>query len=1121
MKHPVTFSSSFVMSRLLRSALFTSIVLTFFIVTLIPAGQARKVASAKEKERIIRTINANEQLREYNQQAQSFSLAKKIGATTFAMKSSVHIKPNPTLQTTSNVFYYDDMESGTNGWTTQVLFNGVEDIWHQTTSSASSATHSWWAGIEGQGDYNTGSRIDAALVSPSIDLSTAVAPISLIFTEYYMTEQGWDFCMVEISFDDGSSWIPLRGLYGHAPSGNSGGWKISNISLDAFAGAIIKLRFHLDTGDPLLNAFPGWFVDDVMIYDQAGTISGRKFFDFNNNGQKETDERGLRDWLITADGPVSLTMRTNERGRFNLMLPLGTYTVTEAVQSGWTQTMPVSGSYSVDVATADTTIDGLLFGNYKAGAMITGMKFNDLNQNGVKDPEDTALADWRVNLYNSGGVQVDFDKTDSLGMYTLFVFEPGQYIVEEVEKYGWVASQPDSGRYRLSIPNLSTNFENIDFGNYYSNESNAIVGQKFHDQNMNGFKDEHEPGLPGWTIHLFGQGVANKYRITDDSGYYAFLSLGKNKTFKVEEIHQAGWCQSVPESLYVLPITMGEFYENINFGNHEIGPGSISGMKFFDRNGNAQKDSGEAGISGFTINLTGEANGTAVNATATTDGDGNYTFSGLWAGTYTLSEVFRAGWVQTYPVDLGSYFVTLGCEENTTGYDFGNLDSLYLGEYRTFKAESLALAKDLKGKHLPIPEKPTSSEFCIKFYNAETLAVEKLTIFFKVEITLSSMTSSQNASMGLFNGKKNSLVVTFASPLQPGDSVTVCGYSYKNRLQGMNKWHWTFVGGARTKNKRTSNFTKNVLRLPMPNALNAAQVVGKKMNVGLGGPHSVVFPTYKEIIKSLVEVRMNVDRMHIGEPSCLDRTTKNKLITKERKYLTPTEGQNRLFAKAIAFKINILSSQANVTTPGFGGLIYDDGTGATNPLNNLTLYQIAAKIDSFMSQATCSMLPSLGSMTANDLDELLENLNAAFSGPIDTLRFGGGVRYKPVKALTEVPFLRYDTSTTARQEWIAMDLSSEEPETFAMYQNYPNPFNPTTRLSFVIGNSSFVTLKVYNMLGQEVASLIERQDFEVGEYEIPFDGTNLPSGIYFYRINVVGQDGILSYSDVKRMTLIK
>src|SRR3989304_3538717 len=132
--------------------------------------------------------------------------------------------------------------------------------------------------------------------------------------------------MVDVSTNGGGSWIPMRGVYGTAPSGDTEGWRITSLDLSVYAGSTVNIRFYFDTGDTLFNTFPGWFVDDVMVLDQGGLITGKKFFDVNNNGVKDAGERGVGDWRITADGPVSLTTRTNYRGRYWLTLPLGSYT---------------------------------------------------------------------------------------------------------------------------------------------------------------------------------------------------------------------------------------------------------------------------------------------------------------------------------------------------------------------------------------------------------------------------------------------------------------------------------------------------------------------------------------------------------------------------------------------------------------------------------------------------------------------------------------------------------------------------------------------------------------------------------------------------------------------------
>ncbi len=74
------------------------------------------------------------------------------------------------------------------------------------------------------------------------------------------------------------------------------------------------------------------------------------------------------------------------------------------------------------------------------------------------------------------------------------------------------------------------------------------------------------------------------------------------------------------------------------------------------------------------------------------------------------------------------------------------------------------------------------------------------------------------------------------------------------------------------------------------------------------------------------------------------------------------------------------------------------------------------------------------------------------------------------------------------------------PSSFELYQNYPNPFNPSTSIQFSIPKSDNVTLKVYDILGREITTLINEYK-QSGTYETKFNATNLASGIYFYTIN--------------------
>ncbi|MBX2974601.1 MAG: T9SS type A sorting domain-containing protein [Ignavibacteriaceae bacterium] len=85
---------------------------------------------------------------------------------------------------------------------------------------------------------------------------------------------------------------------------------------------------------------------------------------------------------------------------------------------------------------------------------------------------------------------------------------------------------------------------------------------------------------------------------------------------------------------------------------------------------------------------------------------------------------------------------------------------------------------------------------------------------------------------------------------------------------------------------------------------------------------------------------------------------------------------------------------------------------------------------------------------------------------------------------------------------------------YALEQNYPNPFNPSTTINYSIPNVEYVTIKVFNTLGEEVATLVNEQK-TAGNFEVKFERTSLTSGIYFYRI----QSG--NYNETKKMILLK
>lgn len=98
---------------------------------------------------------------------------------------------------------------------------------------------------------------------------------------------------------------------------------------------------------------------------------------------------------------------------------------------------------------------------------------------------------------------------------------------------------------------------------------------------------------------------------------------------------------------------------------------------------------------------------------------------------------------------------------------------------------------------------------------------------------------------------------------------------------------------------------------------------------------------------------------------------------------------------------------------------------------------------------------------------------------------------------------------------VGINTISTLAENYSLSQNYPNPFNPSTKIEFSIPNSGNVSLKVYDILGNEVASLVNNERLSAGKYKADFNASYLSSGIYYYTIRAN------NFTDTKKMLLVK
>jgi len=192
----------------------------------------------------------------------------------------------------------------------------------------------------------------------------------------------------------------------------------------------------------------------------------------------------------------------------------------------------------------------------------------------------------------------------------------------------------------------------------------------------------------------------------------------------------------------------------------------------------------------------------------------------------------------------------------------------------------------------------------------------------------------------------------------------------------------------------------------------------------------------------------------------------------------------------------------------------------TSPANGWSLDSLLSKTSEFLTSGTVAAAPTI---TAAQLEALCQNVNTAFNGVIDTMSWGGTkVKFTPVSHIGDLG--GWLMRVPGVEPKIIADLTGSygnTPEQYSLSQNYPNPFNPTTTIQFSLSAPAEVTIKVFNVIGQEVATLVNHAQYGTGTNAVEFNATNMPSGVYFYRINVTDNANQPLFQEVKKMVLLK
>ncbi|RCK73939.1 MAG: Cell surface protein [Ignavibacteriae bacterium] len=731
------------------------------------------------------------------------------------------------------------------------------------------------------------------------------------------------------------------------------------------------------------------------------------------------------------------------------------------------------------------------------GATISGVKFNDLNKNGIRDEGEPGLENWKIRLIGESSVDSTF--TNSEGNYTFSNVSPGTYTIVEELQSGWVQTAPEDGSYNITV-NSGENITGKDFGNF---KLGIISGVKFEDLNGNGIKDSGEPGLEGWTIQINGGNDV----LTASDGSYSFENLDLG-TYVISEVLKTGWIQTMPPSpgTYTIQITSsGQVFDDKHFGNFKLA--KISGTIWRDYNRDGVVDIGEPRLEGVTVNLEGQ--NPANNQTTVSLTDGYYEFYAA-NDEYTLSGVPPTGLYQTYPSGGLPYSVSVTTSgQEFSGKDFGFNSTIDQTKFTTLSYDSIAALVNGKVQKA-LKKKPVGAYWEFKIVNDKPGAVAEVHIEFSGDVK----TILTHTPFAVYGGEKKKYYLTGGS-LASGDTLIIKGRSLKGKPQIIKKlWLGPITGTPKT----NINPTYQYLELPNPNHANIIEEIFKEANytttgfvIGkvLSDPNAggwVKMTKASDVMKSV----RDKTGIHTGGPKFFDLYG-GKAFVKEKKTVPPSKHNNKLFAEVLAFKLNIAASMLGKTPEGFPDLIYYN---PGNILHDSSMIQIANYADKYLTY---------GSGNGVNLYDVIKSINEAFAGPIDTVSFGTRIVLKGNKALADVPFLRApESGKISRIEPIVKE-HVYVPSEFQLQQNYPNPFNPTTSIEFTLPEDAVVTLKVYNLLGQEVATLVDREIYTEGVNEITFDAGRLPSGVYFYSLVAEGLDeeNPVTYRQVRKMILMK
>ncbi|PHR93855.1 MAG: hypothetical protein COA78_32650 [Blastopirellula sp.] len=453
-------------------------------------------------------------------------------------------------------------------------------------------------------------------------------------------------------------------------------------------------------GDEISNIVLKWG-DDGINYDfgelQPISLSGHVFHDLNNDGNFDTGEDGIQGVqvdVINTDTSQTSTVFTNDQGYYEVtgLLP-GNYRIVEVQPflfvdgidnagtvngaTRGTATNPGDAIESIALTSGEVGVD-YDFGEILLGSISGKVHLSDRDGDcDTEESENSPVVGAKVQLFDGAGNLLEETVTDSNGEYFFGSLLPGTYTVVETTPPDLIDGGDHvgtingahvgvlGGNDRLEDIVILSGSHGIDY-DFCEHDPASLSGYVYHDRNNNGLRNAGtEEGIEGVEMALVNEaGATVATTLTDENGFYEFTMLEAGK-YRVIESQPAGYIDGIDVAGYVGSTQVGAAInpgdeinevillwgdDGVEYDFGEYLPGSISGTVMVDLNENCELDPNELPLEGVTVHLL-DAQGQELASTQT-DADGNYSFTNLVPGQYSVLEDQPANYFHGGQLDL-------------------------------------------------------------------------------------------------------------------------------------------------------------------------------------------------------------------------------------------------------------------------------------------------------------------------------------------------------------------------------------------------------------------------------------------------------------------------------------